>query len=136
MKTAVIICFFATAVCLSGPIANGQATQTRQGTIVNVQKTKVKTPPVRPGSDPVYAPLQTKSYQFDVSVRVNCEVYDVRYEHEFDDLPSALAANNVVPVRVTKRLVYLDFPGNSLKTRIVRHKTDDQGSCNQAAMVK
>jgi hypothetical protein len=52
-------------------------------------------------------------------VQLNCEVYDLRYESEFNDLPSELSANNRVPVRLKKNVMYLDFPGDMVKMRIV-----------------
>jgi len=116
--------------------AVGQSKQPQQGTIVNVQKQDVATPPVRTGADADRTPLQSHYYLYNVSVRLNCNVYVGRYETELDDLPSALSANSSVPVRIEKRLMYLDFPGNTVKMRIVRHKVSQQGTCDQTASAK
>ena len=80
--------------------------------------------------------MQSHYYRYNVSVQLNCEVYDLRYESEFDDLPSELSANNRVPVRLKKNVMYLDFPGDTMKMRIVRHKVSREGACGQTAVAK
>ena len=113
--------------------AKGQSLEARQGTIVSVQKKDIATPPVRAGANPDRTPLQTHYYSYDISVQVGCGLYVGRYESELDDLPNGLAPNTAVPVRVQKRLMYLDFPGDSVKTRIVSNKSKGQESCAQTS---
>ena len=115
--------------------ANGQSKQFEEGTIVNVQKQDVATPSVRNGADPARGPLQSHSYHYNVSVQLNCEVYDLRYESELDDLPSELSANNRVPVRLKKNVMYLDFPGDTLKMRVIHHKVSGT-ACQQSGTAK
>jgi len=136
MKIALCVSILAIVSAVTIPSATGQSTQSLEGTIVTVQKQDVATPPVRTGADPVRTPLQSHYYLYDVSVRLNCDVYVGRYESELDDLPSALSANNFVPVRLLKHTMYLDFPGDSVKMWIVHHKVSHEAACDQTASAK
>src|SRR5438128_5561194 len=122
MKLGLCVSILAIVSAVTVTYAVGQSKQAQQGTIVNVQKQDVATPPVRTGADPVRTPVQSHYYLYDVSVRLNCELYIGRYESELDDLPSALSPNNRVPVRLKKHAMYLDFPGDTVKMQIVHHK--------------
>ena len=136
MKNRLCVSILAIVSAVPIPYAVGQFKQFQQGTIVNVQKQDVSTPPVRTGADPVRAPLQSHYYLYNVSVRLNCELYVGRYESELDDLPAELSANNSVPVRLMKHTMYLDFPGDSVKMWIVRHKVSQEAACDQTASAK
>jgi hypothetical protein len=116
--------------------AIGQSSDPRRGTIVNVQKQNVATPAVRLGADPDRTPLQSHYYRYQVSVQLNCEVYVGRYESELDGVPPALGPNNLVPVRLQKHAMYLDFPGDTLRMRIIHHEVSNAGACGQAAIGK
>ena len=118
------------------PYAVGQSKQPQPGMIVNVQKQDVSTPLVRTGANADRTPLQSHYYLYNVSVRLNCDVYVGRYESELNDLPSALSANNSVPVRLMKHTMYLDFPGDSVKMRIVQHKVSQAEACDQTGSAK
>jgi hypothetical protein len=118
------------------PCATAQSKESQDGTIINVQKQDVATPPVRTGADPVHTPLQSHYYLYDVSVRLNCKVYVGRYQSELDDVPPALSPQNSVPVRVKGRTMFLDFPGDTVKMQIVSHKASREGTCGQAALGK
>jgi len=136
MKLDLCIAILAAVSAITVPFATGQSKPSQQGTIVNVQKQDVATPPVRTGAPANRTPLQSNYYLYDVSVQVNCEVYVGRYETELDDLPSALSPNNAVPVRLQKRVMYLDFPGDAVKMRIVQHKVTREGACGQSTTAK
>ena len=136
MKIALCVSILAIVSAVTIPSATGQSTQSLEGTIVTVQKQDVATPPVRTGADPVRTPLQSHYYLYDVSVRLNCELYVGRYESELDDLPSALSPNNRVPVRLKKHAMYLDFPGDTVRTTIVHHEVSHEGACAQSAPAK
>jgi hypothetical protein len=136
MKIRFFVSILALVSAVSITYAVGQSKQPQQGTIVNVQKQDVSTPLVRTGADTDRTPLQSHYYLYNVSVRFNCNVYVGRYESELDDLPSALSANNSVPVRLMKHTMYLDFPGDSVKMRIVRHKVSQEAACDQTASAK
>ncbi len=136
MKLGLCVSILAVVSVVTVTYASGQSKQSQQGTIVQVQKQDVADPAVRTGAAATRAPLQSHYYLYNVSVQLNCDVYVGRYETELDDLPSALSANSSVPVRIEKRLIYLDFPGNTVKMRIVRHKVSQQGTCDQTASAK
>jgi hypothetical protein len=136
MKTVLCACILAATSIVTVPLAAAQSMQSQQGTIVSVQKQNVATPPVRSGADPDRTPLQSHYYLYNVSVQLNCEVYNLRYESELDDLPSALSANDRVPVRLKKKTMYLDFPGDTVRMRIVHHKVNSETACAQTAMAK
>jgi hypothetical protein len=133
MKNRLCVSILAIVSAVPIPYAVGQSKQPQQATIVSVQKQNVSTPPVRTGADPDRTPLQSHYYLYNVSVRLNCEVYEVRYESELNDLPTELSANNSVPVRLMKHTMYLDFPGDSVKMRIVHHKVSQEAACAQTA---
>jgi len=136
MKTRLCVGILAIVSAVPIPYAVGQSKQPQQGTIVTVQKQDVSTPLVRTGAEVDCAPVQSQYYLYNVSVRLSCDVYVGRYESELNDLPSALSANNSVPVRLMKHAMYLDFPGDSDKMRIVRHKIRQEAACDQTASAK
>ena len=136
MKLGLCVSILTVVSVVTVTYASGQSKQSQQGTIVQVQKQDVADPAVRTGAAATRAPLQSHYYLYNVSVQLNCDVYVGRYETELDDLPSALSANSSVPVRIEKHLIYLDFPGNTVKMRIVRHKVSQQGTCDQTASAK
>jgi hypothetical protein len=113
--------------------ATAQSKASEQGTIINVEKQDVATPPVREGANPVRTPLQSHYSVYNISVQVNCDVYVGRYESELDDLPSTLSAQSSVPVRLNNRAMDLDFPGDTVTTTIVHHEVSHEGACAQSA---
>ena len=131
--------FVVVLVIVSGiniPSAAGQSKPSQEGTILTVSKQDVATPALRAGANPDHAPLQAHYFLYNVSVQLNCDIYVGRYESEFDDLPDALSANNHVPIRITKHVMYLDFPGEPVKMQIVRHQVSHADACGQAALAK
>jgi hypothetical protein len=132
------LCVSILAIVSAVPItyAVGQSSQPQAGTIVSVQQQDVSNPPVRTGAEFGRTPVQSHYYLYNVSVRLNCDVYAGRYESELNDLPSALSTNNSVPVRLMKHTMYLDFPGNSVKLRIVHHKVSQEATCDQTPSAK
>ena len=130
MKIGLCVSILAITSALVAPSANGQSKQFQDGTIVNVQKQDVATPPVREGADPVRTPLQSHYYLYNVSVQLNCDVYVGRYQSELDDLPSALSPHNSVQVQVKKHVMYLNFPGDTVKMQIVHHQVSHEGACH------
>ena len=136
MKIRLCVSILAIVSAVTITYAVGQSKQPQPGTIVSVQKQDVSTPLVRTGADPVRTPLQSHYYLYNVSVRLNCDVYVGRYETELDNLPSELSANNSVPVRLRKRVMYLDFPGDTVKMQIVHHNVSHEVGCDQAASAK
>jgi hypothetical protein len=95
-----------------------------QGTVVHVQQHKVYSPDsMIGGSNPSDAPLTSRYYAYEVSVRVNCETYVGRYETPFNYLPSEFTSSQPIQVRLTKHVLYFDLPNNpDLRMGIVRRK--------------
>ena len=135
MKIVLCIGILAAVSAVTLPRATAQPTQSQEGTIVSVQKRNEASSHVRAGADVDHAPAQSDYYRYDVSVQLNCEVYNLRYESELNDLPSELSANNCVPVCLKKNVMYLDFPGDTVKMRIVHHKVSET-ACQQSATAK
>jgi len=133
MKTG----FYILAVVIATvPFAAAQSKAVQQGTITKVEKQDVSSPPVRAGAEPVRTPLQSHYSVYNISVKLNCEVYVGRYESELNDLPSSLSPQSSVPVRLEKHAMYLDFPGDTVKTTIVHHEASHEGACAQSAPAK
>jgi hypothetical protein len=135
VKIALCIGILAAVCAVTVPRTTAQSTQSQEGTIVSIQRRNEASPPVRAGTDVDRGPLQSHYDRYDVSVQLNCEVYNLRYESELNDLPSELSANNRVPVRLKKNVMYLDFPGDTVKMRIVHHKVSET-PCQQSATAK
>ena len=136
MKLSLFVVILAVVSAVVVPFATGQSKPSQDGMIVNVNKQNVATPAVRAGADLDHAPLQSHYYLYNVSVQLNCDIYVGRYESESDDLPDSLSPNNHVPIRITKHVMYLDFPGEPLKMQIVRHKVSHADACGQAGLAK
>jgi len=96
-----------------------------QGTVVDVQKHKVYSPDyTMGGSNPSDAPLTSRYYAYDVSVRVDCKTYVGRYETPFNYLPSAFAPDQPIQLRLTKHVMYFDLPNNpDMRMGIVRRSS-------------
>jgi hypothetical protein len=50
--------------------------------------------------------------------------------------PSELSANDRVPVRLKRKVMYLEFPGDPVKMRIVHHKVSETSCQQQNATAK
>ena len=136
MKSSLFVVILAVVSAVAVTSATGQSKPSQEGIIVKVNQQDVATPPVRTGADPVHTPLQSHYYLYNVSVQLNCDIYVGRYESESDDLPDALSPNHHVPIRITKHVMYLDFPGEPVKMQIVRHKVSHADACGQASLAK
>ena len=93
-----------------------------QGTVIQVQKHKVFSADSMVGdSNPSDAPLASRYYSYEVSVRVDCRTYVGRYQTPFNYLPSAFTPDRPIQVRVTKHLMYFDLPNDpDMRMGIVR----------------
>jgi hypothetical protein len=91
------------AALVMAPILNASPTRTNsnpytQGTVVAVQKHKVYSPDSTiGGSNPSDAPLTSRYYAYDVSVRVDCRTYVGRYETPINYLPLGLYSRSADP---------------------------------------
>jgi len=136
MKISLFVVILAVVSAVAVPSATGQSKPSQEGIIVNVNKQDVATPPVRAGANPDHSQLQSHYYRYNVSVQLNCDIYVGRYESESDDLPDTLSPNNHVPIRITKHVMFLDFPGDPVKMQIVRHKVSHADACGQGALAQ
>lgn len=151
MQANLFVSILAAVSAVMVPSATGQSLQPHKGTIVDVQKQGVTTP-VKTGwinddericnqiggsnCAPVSTPLRSNYYRYNVSVKLDCEVYVGHYVSEGDDLRLALSANSPVPVRLEKHVMYIDFPGDTVQMRIIRREASREGACSQTAVAK
>jgi len=99
-----------------------------QGTVVAVQKHKVYSPDyTMGGSNPSDAPLTSRYYAFEVSVRVDCKTYVGRYETPFNYLPSVFTPNQPIQLRLTKHVMYFDLPYYPDMRMGIVHRSSDCG---------
>lgn len=118
---------------LSASVKEQPSNRYQQATVLKVQREEVRSPDqcCYSGTD---APLQTEYYEYDVAVRVGCTTYQGRYETPLDYFPSAFGRGEVVPVRLTRHVMYFDVPGGrDLKMNIVHHSNDRPASCGASA---
>lgn len=95
-----------------------------EGSVLQVEKHE--TTQSTAGSNPSDAPLpDPETYDYDISVRVNCGTYVGRYESWYDYVPASLSANQKVQLRVAHGTLYLDVPNQKeVPLRIVSRHQD------------
>jgi len=118
------IAFLVVMPALSALAATNNSRQTVEGTVVAVQKQRVESPANQFGSgNPADAPLASRYYAYEVSIRVDCKMYVGRYTTPFNYLPSAFTADQPIQLRLTKHVMYFELPdGSDLRMGIVRRK--------------
>ena len=111
---------------LNASPARSKANPFVQGTVIEVQKQKVYFPDYAiGGSNPSDAPLTSRYYAYQVSVRVDCKTYVGRYETPFNYLPSEFTPNQPIQVHLTKHVMYFDLPNDpDMRMGIVRRSSD------------
>lgn len=124
-----VLAVFVLFPMLSASVKEKPTNGYQQGTVLKVERELVRSPDqccYNPGD----APLRTEYYEYDVSVRVKCTTYQGRYETPWDYFPSAFSPGEVVPVRLTKHVMYLDVrEGRDLKMNIMHHSNDRAAYC-------
>jgi hypothetical protein len=113
---------------------NASTTQDRpnyqQGMILAVDGSEGRNHKYTNGTNPADAPLQSKIYAYDVTVRVACETYVGHYESSSDSLPASIASNTPVQARAGKHFLYLKLPSNQqMKMAIVSRNVNSDGAC-------
>jgi len=102
----------------------------QQGMILAVDGREGRNHRYTSGTNPADAPLQSKIYAYDVTVRVACETYVGHYESSSESLPASIADNTPIQARAGKHFLYLKLPSNQqMKMAIVSRKADSGGSC-------
>ena len=105
-------------------------TNYQPGTILTVEGHEGRNHKYTNGTSQADAPLQSKIYAYDVAVRVACGTYFAHFESASDNLPSEIATNNSVEVRIGKHFLYFNLPtSREMKMAIVRRKVDQTGTC-------
>ncbi len=128
MNKNVCVCIVALMILVPALYAAKQSRSDSyvQGTVVQVKKQKIYSPDTTiGGSNPSDAPLTSRYYAYEVSVRVDCKTYVGRYETPFNYLPSAFTPDQPIQVRLTKHVMYFDLPNDpDMRMGIVRRKSD------------
>lgn len=76
-----------------------------KGTVVHVQKHKGYSPDSTiGGSNPSDAPLTSRYFAYEVSVRVDCKTYVGRHETPFNCLPSSFTPHQPIKVHLAKHV--------------------------------
>ncbi|GAC1438577.1 MAG: hypothetical protein NVS1B11_01700 [Terriglobales bacterium] len=102
----------------------------RLGTVLKIERGGGRSHTYSPGTNPTDEPLKSKIYTYEISVRVECGTYVVRYDSAVDYLPPTISANSRTKVRVAKHFLYFNVLGDQeLKMPIVRRKTDQKDTC-------
>lgn len=97
-------------------------------TVVSVQK--LDTMPSFTGGNPTDAPARAEEYAYAVGLRLECTDYVGRYVSAIDFLPSAIAPNKQVDVRLDKHWMYVSLESDrELKMGIVRHEPIPKEGC-------
>lgn len=125
MKVSARVVIFLIAGLLFAPSVHGATTRNVQGTVVEVQKHRLQFPGyTMGGSNPSDAPLTSRYYVFEVSIRVGCETYVGRYQTPFNFLPSLFTPDQRIEVRLTKHVMYFELPySGGIRMSIVhRHR--------------
>lgn len=119
-----IFAFVFLVTSLHASVKQPQSNRYQQGTVLSVERQEVAS---YAGPD---LPLRSEYYAYDVSVRVGCGIYVGHYETSFDYLPFAFSPNQLIPVRLTKYVMYFDVPGErDMEMGIVRHNDDRAAPC-------
>jgi hypothetical protein len=121
--------------CGTVPVAGASRTPVpakyQQGTIFSVQKNEVQSPAYSGGDNPSDTPLRSDYYAYQVAVQVNCGTYVGRYESPYDYLPSAFAQEHILPVRVTKDVLYFNLPGDQEMPINIVHRKEIKQACGK-----
>jgi hypothetical protein len=128
LGASIYLLFFG-ALSLNATTAPDRSTY-QQGMVLSVAGGESRNHKYSNGTNPADAPLQSKIYAYDVTVRVACETYVGHYESSSDSLPASIANNTPVQARAGKHFLYLKLPSNQqMKMAIVSRKTDSGGNC-------
>ncbi len=133
MKTK--LCLTIVVLTIAAPMLHASHTQTSetpfvQGTVVSVQKQDAASP-AHALTTPTDAPLSSRYYTYEVTVRVGCKIYVGRYKTAFDYLPSAFSRDQRIPVRLTRHVLYFHVPNDAeMRMGIVHRATESATDCS------
>lgn len=106
--------------------ARRKAQERVQGQVIEIQTHRMQSPEFTSGgSNPSDAPLTSRYYAFEVSIRVGCKTYVGIYQTPFNYLPSEFKPDQRVDFVLTKHVMYFDVPYTAgIRMRIVRRKNE------------
>ena len=114
--------FVESAVATAGTVRTFQ-----HAVVVSAQKYEPDSPHYGKRTD---APPKATEYDYDISIRLNCSVYVVRYESVIDYLPGVFAPNQSIEISLEKRLMFVKVPGSGeIKMGIVQRYAVLGNSC-------
>jgi hypothetical protein len=126
MRNGLSFCLVLVVLSCAAPAKTGESH--RSATVIGVQKHEAGSPWV--GSNGTDAPVRADVYLYDVSLKVDCAIYVVRYQSSFDQPPPMFAPDRRVNVRVEKHAVYATMPGGeATKMAIIKRGTDSEVPC-------
>lgn len=98
-----------------------------QGQVVDVQKQRVQEPEyTMGGSNPSDAPLTSRYYGFEVSIRVGCTTYVGTYKTPLNYLP--FTPDQRIKVRLTKHVMYFEVADSAGIRMHIAHRRDECGA--------
>ena len=98
-----------------------------QGQVVEVQKHRAQSPEyTMGGSNPSDAPLTSRYYEFEVSIRVGCQTFVGTYQTPFNYLP--FTPDQRIQFRLTKHVMYFDVPDSAGIRMHIAHRREECGT--------
>jgi len=98
-------------------------------TVISVEKHQAPSSYV--GDNPADRPLQPRNYAYEIGIRLDCKVYIGLYQSAINYLPSDLAPNKTVDVRLRKHIMYISLPDSDwdVKMGILYRRRIKNESC-------
>jgi len=120
-----------TLVVVSASAKESKIRQYVEGTVVRIDKHEGREN--ASGQNPSDAPLaDPETYTYDVAVQVNCGTYVARYQSWYDYVPSVLAANQKIRLRMSRRVMYVMVPNQKELELPIVSKRVERGACEIA----
>jgi hypothetical protein len=126
ISASLFTCQILLGVC--APYATASTPQYQKAVVLRVDESTPTLPNRRRLAD---SPSPPTVYDFEVSLRVNCVVYVGLYQSVIDFLPSAIATDQSVDVRIEKHLMHIKVAGGrEIKFERTWRYRESSGSCS------
>jgi hypothetical protein len=126
MKKIMIVVWFV-SLSIAG-LATDTKPQYQSATVVSVKAHE--TPSNYVGDNPTDAPLVAQDEGYDINLRLNCDIYTLRYQSAIDYLPSVFVPEHEVNVYTQKHFMYVDVAGGrDVPLVISGHRHAHDASC-------
>lgn len=110
---------------------NASAPQFQKAVVMRVQKSEPTLPYRGRRAD---SPPPPTEFDYELTLRVNCQVYVGLYQSAIDYLPSTIRPDQTVEVSVERHVMRVRGPGGGeIKMGIVRHYRVSTGPCSSAS---